>query len=56
MTKDEALSRLIEAREIGRGDPEAAHSMADETLCELLKALGHEDIVEAFNNIDMWYA
>jgi hypothetical protein len=38
------------------GDEEVAHCLADELLCNLLKELGYEDIVESFNKIDKWYA
>jgi hypothetical protein len=37
-------------------DTECAHVDADDLLCELLNRLGFEEVVEAFNDIDKWYA
>jgi hypothetical protein len=37
-------------------DKETAHVHADEALCKLLVALGHADVVAAFNSIDKWYS
>lgn len=37
-------------------DYEMAHSVADGVLCEVLIALGYEDIVEAWNKVGKWYA
>ena len=38
------------------GDPEYAHSRADELLCELLDSLGYGKIVELYSYVDKWYA
>lgn len=51
--KGAALRRL---QAIGSGDPEAAHSQADEVLCDLLRQLGHDDVVEAWDAVPKWYA
>jgi hypothetical protein len=40
----------------GMGDWEAAHSIADDVLCEVLTALGYEGIVEAWDKVGKWYA
>ena len=37
-------------------DTEMAHLYADEVLCRLLRNLGHNDIVDAYENIEKWYA
>lgn len=37
-------------------DAEAAHSMADEVLCDLLEKLGYGDVVARWRSIDKWYA
>jgi hypothetical protein len=37
-------------------DAEVAHCDADDLLCELLKDLGYEEIIEAFESVDKWYA
>lgn len=49
-----ALERLRTAD--NPGDPEAAHSDADDALCDLLIALGYEDVVKAWHRIEKWYA
>jgi len=38
------------------GDIEVQHSMADAILCGLLKALGYDDVVEAWAKVPKWYA
>lgn len=50
------LERLMSARKEGEGDPERAHGDADEALCDFIKALGHPEIVEAWEAVDKWYA
>ena len=40
----------------GSGDPEYAHGEADDILCGILKDLGLEEIVEAYDKIPKWYA
>lgn len=37
-------------------DLETAHSDADDILCEVLKALGYKETVEAWLAVDKWYA
>lgn len=37
-------------------DPESAHSAADGILCEILEALGYDEVVNEYNKIDKWYA
>lgn len=37
-------------------DTEAAHGEADDILCELLDHLGYGEVVEAWHEIDKWYA
>jgi hypothetical protein len=39
-----------------RGDTEAAHSNADGVLCDLLKALGYQDVVDEYEKVDKWFA
>lgn len=41
---------------INGGDEECDHVDADCLLCELLTLLGHEDIVQDFEEIEKWYA
>jgi hypothetical protein len=51
--KEEALRVLAECSSL---DTEAAHRHADGALCDLLIALGHEDVVLAWREIEKWYA
>lgn len=37
-------------------DEENGHMEADDVLCEYLKELGHEEIVNEFNKVNKWYA
>lgn len=54
ITKEEAILKL---KEISLdGDTEAAHSDADSVLTDLLESLGCEEVVEAYHQIDKWYA
>ena len=55
MDEQEALEALILLQ--GSDDYENTHVLADAILCDLLKALGHGDVVEAYENITpKWYA
>jgi hypothetical protein len=56
MTREEALERLSEVSEKLGDDPEAAHSQADMILCELLRSLGYGDVVDAWDDMEKWYA
>ena len=38
------------------GDIEANHLKADDVLCQILKELGLEDVVEEYELIEKWYA
>ena len=53
MTREEALKLLKEADSY---DPERAHQEADDVLCELLKSLGYEDVVKAWDEVSKWYS
>jgi hypothetical protein len=54
MTRDEAIAKLKEAAK--SVDTERAHVVADDVLCDLLTALGYEDVVAAWGKVDKWYA
>lgn len=41
---------------IDDSDCEAAHEEADDILCEILNNLGYGEVVDAYNNIEKWYA
>lgn len=38
------------------GDTEADHVDADGVLCELLRSLGHNDVVTEYHKVNKWYA
>lgn len=38
------------------GDTEGGHIEADDILCDVLKALGCKEVVDAFEKLDKWYA
>lgn len=52
--RDKAIAELIEEQE--NWDSEMAHVNADEVLCDLLTALGYDDVVAEYNRIRKWYA
>lgn len=54
MTRDEALQELEKLQ--NSGDPEIAHSEADDILCNLLESLGYGDVVAKWETIERWYA
>ena len=37
-------------------DVENSHYLADLHLCDILRAYGHDDVVDAFLKMDKWYA
>jgi hypothetical protein len=41
---------------INSGDTEHAHSEADKILCEVLRELGYNDLIDAYEQVDKWYA
>lgn len=51
VTKEEALQKLRELKD--HGNEEIAHAEADGVLLELI---GDQDITDAFEAIDKWYA
>ena len=57
MSKQEAIDAL---NALTDGDPEAAHSKADDVLVSFLFAEGHDDIARAYNEaserVGFWYA
>lgn len=39
---------------LNASDPEAGHSHGDSLLCEALKILGQEELVEAYDKLTRW--
>ena len=56
MTLEQAQKRMNECVAMGGADPEASHSMADEALCSFLRHLGYHDLVDAYEQVEAWYA
>lgn len=54
MTRGEAITALKE--KCHTGDTECDHGRADDILCDLLKALGYDDVVAEYENVEKWYA
>ena len=54
VTIETAVELLTRINEVC--DQEMAHVYADEILCTLLRNMGHNDIVDAYDNIGKWYA
>lgn len=54
MTPAEFQSRMASIASLG--DPEAAHGIADDLLCEVLESLGYADGVAIFKAMTRWYA
>lgn len=53
--KEKCLEALKEAKE-QHDDPEAAHSIADNALTQLLRDIGWGDVADEFDEIEKWYA
>lgn len=49
-------TKMKELAEFSKADPEAAHSEADKLLCKLLTSTGYGSIVEAYKQVNAWYA
>lgn len=50
----QAIEKLRKAQK--NGDTEAAHSNADDVLCDVLKSEGYIDIVAEWEKVKKWYA
>lgn len=53
--REEFLAKLKECQTGYGTDFEAAHSVADGVLYDVLVALGYEDIAEAWDDVPKWY-
>ena len=49
----ETKKKLAEAMDL---DAEAGHLQADIALCDLLSALGFDDVVAAYDKVQKWYS
>lgn len=50
----DSVKRMIKNAE--EGDVEKAHGDADDLLCEVLRKLGFDGLVNVFNCVEKWYA
>ena len=53
---DRSVARLHELARKTYPDKEEDHIEADRILCDMLDALGCQELTEAFDAIDKWYA
>lgn len=56
MEREDVVRELEKLAELSKADPESAHAQADEWLCDFLSSRGYGDIVNAYENIEKWYA
>ena len=52
----EELEEIITRQNTNQHDQEIEHIRADGVLCAVLRARGHNDIVDAYEQITKWYA
>lgn len=56
MSEEEAVKRMAELVKMGVGDPEMAHSFADEVLIAFLRGLGYGELCDEWEKVKKWYA
>lgn len=57
MNKEEMIKYYAkEIEDCERFGAEEGHIYADDLLCELLRRLGFEEVVEKFENLKKWYS
>lgn len=54
MNRHDAIDALEKFH--GDTDEEIAHFEGDKVLCQFLASLGYQDVVDAWEKIDKWYA
>lgn len=55
MSEDEALDRLRAIMERYKGEYDCRHVDADELLCEVLRSLGYNELVDLYESFEKWY-
>lgn len=57
-TKQLIQTSLDRLREMNAGpqDPECSHIEADNILCDVLVALGQQELVDEWTKVEKWYA
>lgn len=53
---DDLLDEMREYVKLSREDEETAHERGDEILCQLLREVGYDEIVDEWELIRKWYA
>ena len=51
----EELEEIIKDQVTCRRDAEKAHRRADKILCAILRARGHNELVDAYEQVIKWY-
>lgn len=54
MNRQQVIDKLRKVRLMD--DTDIAHIEADDLLCEFLKSLGYQDVVDAYKAIKKWYS
>ena len=56
--KEDIIKEAIEEMKklVNSGDTEVAHIEADDILCDVLKKLGYEELVDVYEQVGKWYA
>ncbi len=54
MSEEEMIERI--RCECFTGDSAEDHERADEILCDILRLLGYERLVETYESVSRWYA
>lgn len=52
----EILAEMRELVRLSKGDAEGPHGDGEKLLLEIVRAYGHGDIADAFDDMDKWYA
>jgi hypothetical protein len=57
-TKQERVKQYTEEMQNlqNSSDLESTHCIADDLLCDLLREIGYGEVVNAFENLEKWYA
>lgn len=56
MTPEEFAKRMEAWKSLAQGDPETAHSEADELMVKILSLLGYHEGCQSFITMRKWYA
>lgn len=52
----DAEASLVKVIKDSAGDPEWAHAAADDILCEVLRRLGYNKLIDLYEDVEKWYA